>query len=68
MSTLQNLTTTCTAFSTWTEFASAMNGGYIPTLQTITGRSKAAKARNAAVVELADRLQGLGYNVWRGSK
>jgi len=61
---LQDLTTTVTAFQTWVQFAEAMDGGYVPTLRAQPGRSKAQKSWNEACVELANRLRGLGYQVF----
>jgi hypothetical protein len=63
---LQTLTTACTAFSTWTQFAAAMDAGYVPTLRPYTGRSKAQREWNAKVVQLADKLEALGWKVYRG--
>jgi hypothetical protein len=65
---LQELTTKVTAFSTWNQFAAAMDGGYTPTLRPQAGRSKAVKAHNAATQELAFKLESLGWKVWRGSR
>lgn len=64
---LNHLTQAVTAFATWTELAKAMNGGYVPTLRPQPGRSKAQAVRNAMVAELADRLEALGWKVWRGT-
>lgn len=64
---LTELTQAVTAFGTWNELAAAMDNGYTPTLRVLPGRSKAQAARNAMVVELADRLEILGWKVWRGT-
>lgn len=64
---LHYLTTQVTAFNTWPELAEAMSNGYTPTLRPQPGRSKAQVARNAMTAELADRLESLGWNVWRGT-
>lgn len=50
----------------WNTLASNMEGGYVPTLRPHIGRDKATKAYNAAVEELAYKLEELGYRVWRG--
>lgn len=65
---LHELTTKVTAFSTWNQFAAAMDGGYVPTLQPHAGRDKATRTYNEAVQELAYKLESLGWKVWRGTK
>ena len=64
--TLNDLTRQVTAFRTWPEFAEAMHGGYVPTLMTTRGPG--SKKFNAAVAELAYRLEELGFRVFRGLK
>ena len=63
---LNELTTTITAFSSWEKFAAAMATGYVPTLRKITGRSAKTREYNAMVDELVVRLEALGYTVWTG--
>lgn len=63
---LNELTTEVTAFPSFEKFAEAMDAGYIPSLTQGRGRSKATAKRNQLVAELADRLESLGWNVWRG--
>lgn len=53
---LNDLTRKVTSFASWYEFAEAMHGGYVPTL------SRADRH----VEELADRIEALGFKVWRG--
>ena len=65
---LQDLTTSVTAFSTWTGFTDAMHAGYVPTLRPQAGRSKATKHHNEMTDELATRLEGMGFKVWRGTQ
>lgn len=56
-----------TAFRSWSEMLTAMvEHGYVPTLRPERSRSRAARARNELVAELADRIEGLGYRVYRG--
>lgn len=50
----------------WNSLAAKMDGGYVPTLQPHRGRDKATRSYNAAVAELAYKLEELGYRVWRG--
>lgn len=61
---LTELTKQVTAFPTFAKLAEAMDGGYVPSMLTAAGKRNAA--RNEMVTELADRLEGLGYRVWRG--
>lgn len=64
---LDQLTQICTAFPCWYEFAEAMtNNGYVPTLRPHPGRAKGQKAWNEAVVELANRIEAIGFRVYRG--
>lgn len=65
--TLNDLTTQLTAFPTWIAFAEAMDNGYTPTLQPQPGKSRRTAERNAKIKELADRLESLGWKVWRGT-
>lgn len=66
---LNELTTELTAFQSWTEFAAAMDRGYTPTLQAQPCRKNQRRVieRNERIAELADRLESLGWKVWRGS-
>lgn len=50
----------------WNTLASQLETGYVPTLRPHVGKDKATKAYNAAVAELAYKLEELGYRVWRG--
>lgn len=50
----------------WNTFAENMNNGYVPTLRPHVGRDKGTKDYNAAVAELAFKLEELGYRVYRG--
>ncbi len=52
----------------WGTLATQLESGYVPTLRPHVGRDKATKSYNAAVAELAYKLEELGYRVWRGSK
>lgn len=51
----------------WNTLAANLEGGYVPTLRPHVGRDKATKAYNAAVAELAYKLEEMGYRVWRGT-
>jgi hypothetical protein len=64
---LNDLTKEVTAFPTFAKFAEAMDAGYTPTLQQLPGRGKSAAERNAKIAELADRIESLGWKVWRGT-
>lgn len=64
---LNTLTKMVMAFDSWTEFEQKMSDGYCPSLYPHPGRSKAQKEWNRAVVELADRLEAMGYKVFRGT-
>lgn len=66
---LNELTTELTAFPSFAVFAEKMDAGYIPTLQTQPARKNQRRIieRNELVTELADRLESLGWKVWRGS-
>lgn len=66
MKSLNELTTTCTAARSWRDLVEMMDGGYAPTLRPHPGKSRAQKAWNAAVVELANRIEALGWKVFRG--
>ena len=50
---LNDLTTTITAFSTWEKFAAAMATGYVPTLRKLTecSRSSAKTREYTAMVD-----------------
>ena len=50
----------------WNTFAAQMETGYTPTLRPHVGRDKGTKAYNAAVAELAFKLEEMGYKVYRG--
>lgn len=65
---LNELTTELTAFSSFAQFTEAMDRGYLPTLQTRPARKTDTRiqARNELITELADRLESLGWKVWRG--
>ena len=63
---LTELTREVTAFPTFASLAEAMDAGYTPSLLTSKSRSKSAKEKNGMVTELADRLEAMGYQVWRG--
>lgn len=65
---LNELTQELTAFNSFSEFAEKMDGGYIPTLMTRKARRTDTRiqARNELITELADRLEALGWKVWRG--
>lgn len=65
MKSLTQLTQAVTAFGCFADLAAAMDGGYIPTLQTAPGKRHVR--RNEMVSELADRLESLGWQVWRGT-
>jgi hypothetical protein len=66
---LNQLTIECTAFQTWKDFERAMSDNhYVPSLYPHTGRGKAQKEWNEMVTELADRLESMGYSVYRGAK
>jgi hypothetical protein len=66
---LNELTIECTAFESWKQFEAAMsNNHYVPSLYPHSGRGKAQKAWNELVTELADRLEAMGYRVYRGAK
>lgn len=66
---LNQLTAEVTAFQTFADLAAAMDRGYTPTLQTQPARRNQRRVieRNEKVTELADRLEALGWKVWRGS-
>ena len=65
---LNDLTIAVTAFRSWNEFAEKLNNGYTPTLmENKLSTTKREQARNELVRELADRLESLGWKVWRGS-
>lgn len=66
---LTDLTNQVTAFKTFAELATAMDNGYTPTLQVQPARKNQRRVieRNELVTELADRLEALGWKVWRGS-
>jgi hypothetical protein len=65
---LNDLTTQVTACQTWNNFAENMHNGYVPTLRPHAGRSKATKHYNEMVEELANRLEAMGFKVWRGTE
>ena len=50
----------------WNSLAASLDSGYVPTLRPHVGRDKATKSYNAAVAELAYKLEDLGYRVYRG--
>lgn len=64
--TLTELVRELTAFRSWPAMQAAMVAGYVPTLQQHQGRSRATRARNELVAELADRIEAAGYRVYRG--
>lgn len=70
--TLDELTKGVTACGSWYDFSEAMTSGYTPTLvaHSLVGlrgkRREQQMAWNACVEELANRLEKLGYKVWRG--
>lgn len=66
---LNQLTAELTAFRTFAQLAEAMDRGYTPTLQVVKCRKNQRRQieRNELVQELADRLEALGWKVWRGS-
>lgn len=66
---LNELTTKVTAFNSFADLAAAMDRGYTPTLQTQKCRRNQRRVieRNELITELADRLEALGWKVWRGS-
>lgn len=65
---LNELTAELTAFRTFAQFAEAMDRGYTPTLMAQKCRKNQRKIieRNERINELADRLEALGWKVWRG--
>lgn len=63
---LNHLTLAVTAFNSWNALVAAMDGGYVPTLRPYSGRSKAQKEWNEKVVALADKIEELGWKVYRG--
>ena len=67
MKTLHELTLEVTAFLSWPEFAEAMDKGYVPTLRTEHPSPEPEDAEfNQSVSELANRLEQLGWSVFRG--
>jgi hypothetical protein len=66
---LNQLTAELTAFRTFADLADAMDRGYTPTLQAAPARKNQRRVieRNQKVAELADRLEALGWKVWRGT-
>lgn len=61
---LNDLTKAVTAFSSWDQFAQALESGYVPTLTADhTSRSKATREWNELVHELVRRLKEMGYRV-----
>jgi hypothetical protein len=64
---LDELTSKVTAFNCWGEFVQAMINGYTPTLRPSKSRSKAEKAHNALIEELAQTCEAWGFKVWRGT-
>lgn len=63
---LNYLATELTSFRSWEELAEKMDNGYCPTLRPERGRSQRTQKRNAMIAELADRLESLGWPVFRG--
>lgn len=51
---------------TWAELAAKMDGGYVPTLRPQAGSSRRVQRLNALRAELADRIEALGWPVYRG--
>jgi hypothetical protein len=64
---MDTLVKECTAMRSWEEYAECLHQGYLPTLVPHLGDEPSQIEWNYKVVHLADRLEELGFRVWRGS-